>query len=228
MVYAEEDFRMISELQHFAFCRRQWALIHLEQEWSDNFLTAPGSIIHRRAHSENFTEKRSGLLTVRGLRVFSPTLGVSGQCDVVEFTQAGEGEDGAILQGHTGKWRIRPVEYKRGRIKADLCDALQLCCQAMCLEEMLGCPIPCGFIYYFETRHRTEIAFDAALRKQVADSCCEIHEYVRRKYIPRVKVTAKCKSCSLKDICLPKLQCRPSINAYYHERLTDKEDETTT
>lgn len=221
MVYAEEDFRMISELQHFAFCRRQWALIHLEQEWSDNFLTAQGNIIHRRAHTENCAEKRSRLLTVRGLRVFSPTLGVSGQCDVVEFTQTDEGEDGAILQGRTGKWKIRPVEYKRGRMKADVCDALQLCCQAMCLEEMMGYPILCGSIYYFDARHRTEIAFDATLRKQVADSCREIHAYARRQYIPRVKVTAKCKSCSLKDVCLPKLQGHPSVNAYYQERLTD-------
>ena len=221
MVYAEEDFRMISELQHFAFCLRQWALIHLEQEWSDNFLTAQGNIIHRRAHTENCAEKRSRLLTVRGLRVFSPTLGVSGQWDVVEFTQTDEGEDGAILQGRTGKWKIRPVEYKRGRMKADVCDALQLCCQAMCLEEMMGYPIPCGSIYYFDARHRTEIAFDATLRKQVADSCREIHAYARRQYIPRVKVTAKCKSCSLKDVCLPKLQGHPSVNAYYQERLTD-------
>lgn len=221
MNFAEDDFRMISELQHFAFCRRQWALIHLEQQWSENRLTAEGEVIHKNAHDENFSESRSGLITVRGLRVASEGLGVIGQCDVVEFLKVEEGQDGAILRGHRGRWNVIPIEYKRGREKYDECDELQLCCQALCLEEMLASVIPYGFIYYHEVRRRSRVSFTEELRQHVNDVLLEMHHYAERKYIPHVKPSKKCSSCSLKDHCLPYLQKTYSVKEYYAEQIRE-------
>ncbi|XOQ52045.1 MAG: CRISPR-associated exonuclease Cas4 [Succiniclasticum sp.] len=220
MGYEEDEFRMISELQHFSFCRRQWGLIHLEQEWSDNYLTADGNILHKRAHEKWLKEKRSGVLVARGLRVFSREMGVTGVCDVVEFSQSDDPTDGAILFNRPGTWNVYPIEYKRGKPKSEECDRLQLCCEAMCLEEMLNCVIPEGALYYFEIRHRIPVPLDSSLRQRVKELLKEIHEYADRKFIPVAKVKKQCKSCSLKDICLPKLQA-PSVKEYYAERLKD-------
>lgn len=129
-MYSEEDWLQLAGLQHFVFCRRQWALIHLEQQWEENLRTIDGEFFHERAHDEQFKERRGDLFTVRGLRIFSRELGVSGQCDVVEFRRS---DEGIPLNGHDGKWKPYPVEYKRGKKKTDLSDQLQLCAQAICL-----------------------------------------------------------------------------------------------
>lgn len=129
----------LSALQHFVFCRRQWALIHLEQQWAENTRTAEGELMHRRAHDEKQIEKRGDLLLWRGLHVRSERLGLSGLCDVVEFHQDPQG---IPLPGYDGLWQPYPVEYKRGRPKPHDADQLQLCAQALCLEEMLLCAIP--------------------------------------------------------------------------------------
>lgn len=114
MSYREEDYLMISGIQHFVFCRRQWALIHVEQQWAENRLTAEGEVMHRNAHKDSFVEKRPGILVTRGLRVSSSRLGMTGQCDVVEFLSS---ENGAVIQGHRGLWDVVPVEYKRGKTR---------------------------------------------------------------------------------------------------------------
>ena len=116
MSYAEDDYLLISGIQHFMFCRRQWALIHIEQQWQENRLTVEGKVIHRNAHKDDFIEKRPGILVTRGLRVSSPTLKITGQCDVVEFLSS---EEGVPLHGHRGLWQAVPVEYKRGKDKKD-------------------------------------------------------------------------------------------------------------
>lgn len=151
MIYPEESFLRLSGLQHFKFCRRQWALIHIENQWAENYRTTDGAILHERAHDKDLTECRGDLLITRDMRIFSKNLGVSGACDVVEFHS---GSTGIPLDGRCGLWQPYPVEYKRGRPKQDTADALQLCGQAMCLEEMLCCEIPVGALYYGETRHR--------------------------------------------------------------------------
>lgn len=152
MIYPEERFLQLSGLQHFKFCRRQWALIHIENQWAENYRTTDGAILHERAHDKDFTESRGDLLITRDMRIFSPTLGVSGACDVLEFHRSGVG---IPLKGRDGLWQPYPVEYKRGKPKQDTTDALQLCGQAVCLEEMLCCQIPTGALYYGETRRRT-------------------------------------------------------------------------
>lgn len=202
MVFREEDWLQLSGLQHFAFCRRQWALIHIEDQWAENFRTVDGSLMHENAHDQGFRESRGDVLIVRGLAVHSAQLGISGQCDVVEFHQD---PDGISLQGREGTWRPYPIEYKRGKPKDGPADALQLCAQAMCLEEMLCCAIQEGAIYYGETRHRTVVPLTQDLRSQVRDSLVEMHDLYQKHYTPKVKPTKACNACSLKDLCLPKL-----------------------
>lgn len=228
MSYPEEEYLMISGIQHFLFCQRQWALIHLEAQWAENRLTAEGDVVHRNAHKENFSEKRAGLLTVRGLRVSSPRLGMTGQCDVVEFQEA---EEGAVIRGHRGFWEVVPVEYKRGKDKEDESDIAQLCCEAMCLEDMLGCEIPYGFLYYDEIRRRRKIELTEELRQRVRDTVEEMHACFRRGHTPHVKTSKKCQSCSIKEICLPVLCKKLSAAAYLKAALCEgdsgSEEETS-
>lgn len=211
MNWPEEDWLQLSGLQHFAFCRRQWALIHLESQWAENYRTVDGDLMHQRVHDQSIKESRGDLLIVRGLAVHSARLGISGQCDAVEFRRDPEG---IPLQGREGLWLPYPVEYKRGKPKEHDADELQLCAQAMCLEEMLCCCIPAGALYYGEPRRRTAVEFTPELRKQVEDSLAEMHQYFQRRYTPKVKATKACNACSLKDLCLPKLMNREKVSAY--------------
>ena len=214
----EDDYLALSGLQHFLFCRRQWALIHIENQWAENLRTTEGRLLHDRAHDETLSELRGDVLTVRGLRVSSEKLGVSGQCDVVEFHRA---KAGISLHGREGLWTVYPVEYKRGEPKADQCDAAQLCAEAMCLEEMLKTSIPEGAFFYGETRRRTVVAFDQALRDTVTHALREMNEMYRRGYTPKCKTGKWCNACSLKEICLPVLQKGRSVEAYIQEALCE-------
>lgn len=144
-----EEYLSISGIQHFCFCPRQWALIHLEQQWSENIRTTEGHLEHRRAHESELKEKRDNLLTVRGLRVVSYRLRLSGVCDVVEFSTD---PHGITLQNQPGLWKPFPVEYKHGSTKEIDADRVQLCAQAMALEEMLVCDVPQGALFYETTR----------------------------------------------------------------------------
>lgn len=199
---SEDDYRMISEIQHFVFCRRQWALIHIEQQWSDNYLTTAGTIMHDRVHSKDLKDIRKGVLTIRGMRVKSSELGVSGECDAVEFVPS---EDGITLHGRSGLWQPYPVEYKRGKTKLNDCDRLQVTAQAVCLEEMFSHPIDIGYIFYGETRHREEVPITKELREKLQAIMSEMHKYARDGYTPKAKFSDKCKSCSLYEICVPEL-----------------------
>ena len=134
MEYREDDFLMLSGIQHFIFCRRQWALIHIEQQWKENEHTIVGELLHKKAHDPYLAEKRGDVMISRALPVYSRSMGVSGECDIVEFHRA---EDGIGLHGHRGLFRVFPVEYKKGSPKESEADILQLTAQAMCLEEML-------------------------------------------------------------------------------------------
>lgn len=213
-MYAEEDYLMLSGIQHFTFCRRQWAMIHIEQQWAENYRTTAGELMHRRAHDESSFEKRGDLLTVRGLRISSRELGLSGQCDVVEFRRD---EDGIELFGYDGKWKPTPVEYKHGAPKENNADELQLCAQAICLEEMFQAQIPGGYLYYGENRRRTYMEFTQEIREEVRRAAGEMHELFQRGHTPNVKPTAKCKACSLENLCLPKLQKTIKVRTYIEQ-----------
>lgn len=211
MIYSEDEFLQLSGLQHFKFCRRQWALIHIEQQWAENFRTTDGAILHENAHNSDLTESRGDRLITRDMRIFSATLGVSGACDVLEFHR---GKTGIPLKEREGLWQPFPVEYKRGQPKEHNADALQLCGQALCLEEMLCCEIPKGALYYGETRRRTEVVFTTELRQEVRTLLDEMHTLYTRGQTPQVKPSKGCNACSLKELCLPKLMKNRSVAAY--------------
>lgn len=209
---------LISGIQHFVFCKRQWALIHLEQQWAENVYTAEGDIFHKTSHDAERTEKRGDLLITRGMQVASHRLGITGKCDVVEFRRDPEG---IALYGWEGKWRPYPVEYKRGRPKAHNADALQLAAQAVCLEEMLACTIAEGCLFYGETHRREPVPLTDALRGELTDTLEEMRALFKRGHTPRVKPSKACKQCSLKEQCLPG-QPAQSVSAYIQARLKEE------
>ena len=211
MSYHEDDYLQLSGLQHYAFCRRQWALIHIEALWAENLRTTEGHLLHERAHDTSLRERRGNIITVRGVSVHSPALGVSGQCDVLEYHAD---PDGIPLPDAEGTWLPYPVEYKRGHSKDTDADRLQLCAQAMCLEEMLCCDIPEGALFYGETRRREAVFFTDDLRARVRDDLAGMHELYRRGHTPKVKPSKSCNACSMKELCLPKLVKTRSVASY--------------
>lgn len=220
MEYAEDAYLMLSGIQHFKFCRRQWALIHIEQQWAENVHTVVGELMHKKAHDPYLVEKRKDLLVARSLPIVSRKMGISGECDVVEFHRC---EDGIKLHGHRGNYSVYPIEYKKGKSKLTEEDRLQLAAQAMCLEEMFSTDIPEGALFYGETRRREVVEITEDLRREVRNMFREMHQYFERKYTPKVKYSKSCTACSLKDICLPKLGKSGSVKDYIHQML--KEDE---
>jgi CRISPR-associated protein Cas4 len=221
MEYSEEDYLFISGIQHFKFCRRQWALIHVEQQWEENVHTVIGELMHKKAHDPYLTEKRKDTIIVRALPVVSKEMGITGECDVVEFRRC---EDGVRLHGHRGLYSIYPVEYKKGKPKTDEKDQLQLAAQAMCLEEMFSTKVKEGALFYGETKRREIIHITDELRLEVRDMFQEMHHYFSRHYTPKVKTSKSCSSCSLKEICLPKLSKTVSVGTYV-KRMLQEEDE---
>lgn len=202
MAYEEEDYLLLSGIQHYAFCPRQWALIHIEEQWNENYLTAGGRILHSRAHSGEMVEKRGDLIIFRALKVRSSELGISGECDVVEFHQS---DSGVSLDGYPDLWLPYPVEYKRGKTKLEDCDRLQLCAQAVCLEEMLCVNIESGALFYGEPRRREKVTFTKELRTKLADTIITMHDLFKRLYTPKAVKGKYCQNCSIKDLCLPRL-----------------------
>lgn len=215
-MYPQEEYLMISGIQHFVFCRRQWALIHIEQQWEENYRTTAGELMHKKAHDEGAFEKRGDLLIVRGLRISSHELGLSGQCDVVEFHK---NDDGIDLFDYDGKWNPVPIEYKHGTIKEDKSDEAQLCAQAICLEEMFKTDIPEGYLYYGQNRRRHHVEFTEALRKEVQELCREMHVLFQKGHTPNVKYSKQCKSCSLENLCLPKLKRVIGVRTYIEQNI---------
>lgn len=196
----DTDFLPLSALQHFAYCPRQFALIHLEQIWEENRFTAEGQLLHQRVNSGE-TENRGDLHVARTLRLVSHELGLTGVADVVEFHRTEE--SGTKLPGRSGRWRPFPVEYKRGRSKADDWDRLQLCAQAFCLEEMLGTAVPEGAIFYGQPRRREAIAIDAGLRHKTRALAGRMHDLWATRRTPSPDPGPQCDHCSLRNSCLP-------------------------
>lgn len=203
-MFTEDQLLPISALQHYLFCPRQCALIHLEQAWAENQFTAEGRILHDRAHDAP-DESRPSIRITHSLPVRSLVLGLSGQCDVVEFH-----DDGTVLV----------VEYKRGKPKSHSADEVQLCAQAMSLEEMLDTTIPGGFLFYGQRKRRTEVPFDPALRKLTAETARHLHLLIDSRTTPPAKRGKHCDSCSLLDICMPdSLRLKRGASAWFQAQL---------
>ena len=190
-MYQEADLLPLSALQHLVFCPRQCALIHIEQVWTENRFTAEGRVMHERVDSRQ-RETRAGVRIETGVPLRSLALGLSGRADVVEYHR------------REHEWTPFPVEYKRGRPKKDNCDEVQLCAQALCLEEMLGRDVPEGALYYGQNRRRKDVALDAQLRRETTDAAASLHALIRSGATPPARYAKKCDNCSLLEICLPK------------------------
>ncbi len=199
----EEDFIQLSALQHFVFCQRQCALIHIEQLWDENRATAEGRIMHERVHEQDH-ESRGDVRIEYGLPLRSLKLGLSGKADVVEFHRISH-----------EIWRPFPVEYKRGKPKLDHCDVIQLCAQAICLEEMLSIAVPKGAIFYGRTRRRLDVVFDEKLRLETEGAAKGTHQLIKSGKTPLPVYEKRCESCSLIHECLPKtIERGTSVNRY--------------
>ena len=191
-MYTEDDLIQLSSLQHFMYCERQCALIHIEQIWSENVFTAEGRVMHDKVDTAN-RESRGNIRIEYGVPMRSLRLGLIGKADVVEFHKHGE------------KWIPFPVEYKRGKPKMDDCDKVQLCAQAICLEEMLNVEIHEGALFYGQTHHRHDVIFDKALRTETEEAAKKVHVLIESGLTPKAEYSKKCKKCSLYEVCLPKM-----------------------
>ncbi|MBV6467613.1 MAG: CRISPR-associated protein Cas4 [Candidatus Brocadia sp.] len=198
MNYSEDDLIQLSSLQHFVFCERQCALIHIEQLWSENLFTAEGRIMHDKVDTAN-REVRGKVRIDYGVPMRSLRLGLIGKADVVEFHKKDD-----------GTWAPFPVEYKRGKSKMDNCDRVQLCAQAICLEEMLNVEISEGALFYGQTRRREDVALDKALRTETENASRKVHELITSGITPKAEYSKKCKLCSLLNLCMPKVNIRVS------------------
>lgn len=205
-MYTESDLLPLSGLQHLVFCERQWALIHIEQQWEENFLTAEGRLLHAKA-DDGPDESRDGVRTVRGLALRSLRLGLSGRADIVEFP----------LDGRSPPL---PVEYKRGRRKSNRSDEVQLCAQALCLEEVLGGHIPSGAVFYGQTRRRVEISFTPDLRTFTEQLAARMHRLYAARKTPAPLFQSKCRRCSLLEVCQPQaVEQRGSARTFLRRRI---------
>lgn len=199
---AEDALVPLSALQHYLFCPRQCALIHVEQVWAEDGATAEGRLMHERVDS-GCPDRRAGVRTVRGMVIRSLGLGVAGKADAVEFHR--EGAESVPY----------PVEYKRGRPKAHRADEVQLCAQALCLEEMFGVPVPAGALFYGETRRRLAVDFTPELRRVTADAAHAVRAMLASGQTPAPRYMPACKHCSLQDLCVPRaVEKAPRVGAW--------------
>ncbi len=203
-MYAEEDMLMLSGIQHYAFCPRQWALIHIEQQWEENRLTAEGQIMHKHVDDPYYRQKMGSNICLRSVNIASKELGLYGLTDVVELHRSYETTNAITHPKYSGFWIPYPVEYKHGKPKFDNIDVVQLTAQAMCMEEQYNIRIFKGALFYGETRRREEICFTEELRSIVKNYAEGMHNIYKSQRTPVAEYQPYCKSCSLKEICMPK------------------------
>lgn len=213
-MYTEENLLPLSGLQHLAFCERRWALIHLEQQWEENLFTAEGKLLHEKAHSAEI-ESRPEVLVRRTLPLRSFRLGISGQADIVEFLPCEASEPGVPMPSRRGLWKPYPLEYKRTRDQHDsMAYHIQLCAQALCLEEMLHVPVPAGAVFDGRAKRRDAVKFDEPLCQEVERLAARMHQILQSGRTPPAVYAKKCEGCSMKPICLPSAVESSSASRY--------------
>ena len=222
MPYTEDDMLMLSGIQHYAFCPRQWALIHLEQQWNENILTTEGRIMHQHVDDPFYRQKNGNKICLRAVSIASKELGIYGVSDIVELQPSESSENTITHPSYPGYWIPYPIEYKHGKPKRNNIDAVQLAAQAMCLEEQYGIHINCGAIFYGETRRREEIEFSDELRTLVNKYAKAMHEIFISRRIPFAEKQPYCRSCSLLEICMPETATQESASNYLKKNLYEE------
>lgn len=215
MIYNEDELLSLSGIQHFYFCKRQWALIHIEQQWAENKATMEGKVIHEKADDPFLTESRKNKFISRAIPLVSYTLGFYGVADIIEFTSC---ETGITVKGRGGRWIPNIVEYKRGKPKEDERDIVQLVAEAMCIEEMLKYRISSADFFYNETKRRVKVEITEDLRNKVISLSMEMHKVYIKKVTPKAQSLKNCRSCSLVGICMPRITNRKFNVANYIEK----------
>ena len=214
-MYNEDDYLMLSGIQYYYFCKRQWALIHIEQQWDENQSTMEGNYLHEKADMPFLKEKRKDFLVSRAVPVSSKTLGFTGIIDVIEFRRS---DDGIKLGRHGGTWLPEVIEYKRGKEKPDERDIVQLCAQVICLEEKWDVRIDKSYLYYFKTNKRIEVLITNELRNKVIEISNDMHNLYNKRKIPLAEFFKNCRLCSLYDICMPRItKKKTSVYNYLYE-----------
>lgn len=218
-MFSDDELLSVSALQHLEFCPRRCALIHVEGLWQENAQTAEGRVLHQRVHQES-SENVAGVRVARQLRLSSRELGLFGVADVVEFHPLPDSAvAGVELPGSSGRWQAFPIEYKRGRRRPEMSYLVQLCAQALCLEEMLAATVPAGALYHGKSRRRQAVTFDGALRRRTRQRAAELHTLLAAGRVPPPVPGPKCRFCSLAQVCVPKLPPGRSAREYLARRL---------
>ncbi len=222
ILYTESELLPISAIQHFAFCRRQCALIHIDQLWSENQLTAEGRILHEKTDTSP-SQTRADIHIARHVPIRSLHLGLSGIADVIEYHKVDFETPGIELSSKKGRWTPYPIEYKRGRPKKNRCDEMQLCAQVLCLEEMHALSISQGSLFYGAVRKRKIISMDESLRRETIQTTHKLREMVDSTKLPGADPGAKCRNCSLQDLCLPDVIARKNQGSRYWSQFHTRE-----
>lgn len=213
---------MLSGIQHFAFCPRQWALVHIEQQWEENHLTIEGRWLHRNVDNPLATERNKNVVYLRSVALISHNLGLYGIADVLELSSSDSALNTITIPKYPGRWTVVPVEYKHGKPKRDEIDEVQLCAQAMCIEEMFNIQITQGFFYYGATRQRTEVHFTDKLRSLVTMYAHDMHNVFIAGVTPQAEYKPCCKSCSLNEKCFVTPMKKATNVNYYLRQLNEE------
>lgn len=221
-MYTEDEMLMLSGIQHFVFCPRQWALIHIEQVWEDNRLTMEGQLLHQQADDPFYRQKNGENISLRSVFIASKKLGLYGFSDVVELRPSDCAADCIQHPSYPGYWKPFPVEYKRGHSKQDERDEVQLAAQVICLEEMHDIKIDHAYLFYWEVRRREEIAINENLRQLTKHYADEMHRIFKTCVVPKAEKSRKCYNCSLFDICLPDTKVKPLAKNYLKKNLYEE------
>ena len=220
MEYGDDDMLMLSGIQHFMFCPRQWALIHLEKQWDENRFTVEGDILHKHVDDPLYRHVNNGIVTLRSIPVASKTLGLYGYTDAVELHPS---DKGILINGISYKVVLYPVEYKRGEPKNGEADIVQLVAQCICLEEMYSTHIPEAALFYNKIKRRTIVSINDDLRKLTRHLSSKMHKLYSEGKTPKAESRNSCRKCSLVNICLPELGKKNKVTTYLKIKLYEED-----
>lgn len=221
-MFDPDDYLMLSGIQHYVFCPHQWAMIHIEQKWADNRLTAEGQIMHNNVDNPAYRQKNGDLITLRRVAIASRSLGLYGFSDAIELIPSATFEKSVIHPSYPGYWRMHPIEYKHGKPKPDLRDKVQVVAQALCLEEMFDTIVQEGSLYYGECSRRITFEIDNEIRAYTIECANEMHRIYDAGIVPAPIYKQHCRNCSLYDECMPKTPPRTAVNNYLKANLYEE------